>query len=334
MPSAHRAERKSHLHAVPEVRRRPRRKSSTTTSRSTVPGLWRHLARRGRDRDARARGPEQRPRVLRSTCSAWRKVSALPRPGDPVITPALVAEHGLTADEYERLVDMLGRDADVHRARDRQRALERALLLQAFAAAAPHAADQGAVRAAGPRRERRRHLDRRRAGGRVQDRVAQPSVRRRAVSGRGDRRRRHSARRVHDGRAADRDAQLAALRLARLARAFATCSPASSRASATTATASASRRSPARSSSIRRTRAIRSSTRCASAHARGGADSRRGAGRRQPDHRRRRAHGPRRHSRRVVRVGGSLGRRATPSARACRSAIRSPRSCCSRRRSS
>jgi phosphoribosylformylglycinamidine synthase len=32
-----------------------------------------------------------------------------PRPGDPEITPALVAEHGLTPDEYERLVNMLGR---------------------------------------------------------------------------------------------------------------------------------------------------------------------------------------------------------------------------------
>jgi phosphoribosylformylglycinamidine synthase subunit PurL len=36
-------------------------------------------------------------------------VTARPRPGDPVITPALVAEHGLTPDEYQRLVDMLGR---------------------------------------------------------------------------------------------------------------------------------------------------------------------------------------------------------------------------------
>jgi phosphoribosylformylglycinamidine synthase len=36
-------------------------------------------------------------------------VTALPRPGDPVITPALVAEHGLTPDEYQRLMDMLGR---------------------------------------------------------------------------------------------------------------------------------------------------------------------------------------------------------------------------------
>jgi phosphoribosylformylglycinamidine synthase len=32
-----------------------------------------------------------------------------PRPGDPTITPALVAEHGLTEDEYRRLVALLGR---------------------------------------------------------------------------------------------------------------------------------------------------------------------------------------------------------------------------------
>lgn len=32
-----------------------------------------------------------------------------PRPGDPTITPALIAEHGLTDGEYQKLVDMLGR---------------------------------------------------------------------------------------------------------------------------------------------------------------------------------------------------------------------------------
>ncbi len=36
-------------------------------------------------------------------------MTAVPRPGDPVITPALVAEHGLTQDEYQRLERMLGR---------------------------------------------------------------------------------------------------------------------------------------------------------------------------------------------------------------------------------
>ena len=32
------------------------------------------------------------------------------RPGDPAVTPALVAEHGLTSDEYVRVVGMLGRE--------------------------------------------------------------------------------------------------------------------------------------------------------------------------------------------------------------------------------
>ena len=36
-------------------------------------------------------------------------MTAFPRPGDPVITPPLVAEHGLTSAEYDRLVEMLGR---------------------------------------------------------------------------------------------------------------------------------------------------------------------------------------------------------------------------------
>jgi phosphoribosylformylglycinamidine synthase len=33
-----------------------------------------------------------------------------PRPGDPAITPALIAEHGLTTEEYQRLVEMLDRE--------------------------------------------------------------------------------------------------------------------------------------------------------------------------------------------------------------------------------
>jgi phosphoribosylformylglycinamidine synthase subunit PurL len=36
-------------------------------------------------------------------------VTVTARPGDPQITPALIAEHGLTSDEYDRLVAMLGR---------------------------------------------------------------------------------------------------------------------------------------------------------------------------------------------------------------------------------
>jgi len=36
-------------------------------------------------------------------------VTPMPRPGDPVISPALVAEHGLTQEEFDILVNMLGR---------------------------------------------------------------------------------------------------------------------------------------------------------------------------------------------------------------------------------
>ena len=37
-------------------------------------------------------------------------MTATARAGDPVISPALVAEHGLTPDEFQRLIAMLGRD--------------------------------------------------------------------------------------------------------------------------------------------------------------------------------------------------------------------------------
>ena len=37
-------------------------------------------------------------------------MTVIARPGDPKITPALVAEHGLTDDEFQRIVKMLGRE--------------------------------------------------------------------------------------------------------------------------------------------------------------------------------------------------------------------------------
>ena len=42
--------------------------------------------------------------------SAHRNHRVTPREGDPAITPALVAEHGITPFEYERLLGMLGRE--------------------------------------------------------------------------------------------------------------------------------------------------------------------------------------------------------------------------------
>jgi phosphoribosylformylglycinamidine synthase subunit PurL len=138
----------------------------------------------------------------------------MPRAGDPEITPALIKEHGITPDEYERGGGHARTHADVHRDRHRQRAVERALLVQALAPVlrtlpteAPWVlqgpGENAGVIAVG--RDRRR----------LQDRVAQSPQRGRTVSGRGHGRRRHPARRLHHGRAPDRPAQLAALRSAR-----------------------------------------------------------------------------------------------------------------------
>ena len=71
------------------------------------------------------------------------------RPGDPAVTPALVAEHGLTSDEYDAHGADAGARADVHRAGDRQRALERALLVQALTATAQDTAHHRPVHPAG-----------------------------------------------------------------------------------------------------------------------------------------------------------------------------------------
>ena len=105
--------------------------------------------------------------------------------------------------------------AQRRRAGDVQPAVVRALRLQALPEAAPAPADGGPAGADGTGRERRRGLDRRRVGGRVQGRVAQPSERGRAVPGRRDRGRRDPARRLRARGAADRGTRLAALRRAR-----------------------------------------------------------------------------------------------------------------------
>ena len=54
---------------------------------------------------------------------------------DVAITPELVKEHGLKPDEYQRLVDLIGRTPTLHRARHRLGDVERALLLQILAPA-------------------------------------------------------------------------------------------------------------------------------------------------------------------------------------------------------
>src|SRR4051812_26428906 len=76
--------------------------------------------RAGDDAPPRARvrpadRPTTRARRVQVDARAGARMSATtaskvsPRPGDPVITPALIAEHGLTEGEYQKLLDMLGR---------------------------------------------------------------------------------------------------------------------------------------------------------------------------------------------------------------------------------
>ena len=105
------------------------------------------------------------------------------------------------------------------------------------------APDAGQERRPGAGRERRHHRHRRRAGRRLQDRIAQPPLVHRALPGRGDGGRRHPARHLHHGRAADRPDGLAALRPARQPAGTGPSWKASSPASPPTATPSACRRS-------------------------------------------------------------------------------------------
>ena len=93
--------------------------------------------------------------------------------------------------------------------------VERALLLQVLENSSADAAHARPPRDPGPGRERRRHRHRRWLGLRVQDGEPQPPELYRAVSGRHHRRWRHPAGRLHHGRAADRLPQRAVVRRAR-----------------------------------------------------------------------------------------------------------------------
>ncbi len=53
--------------------------------------------------------------------------AAVPEP--ITITPQLLAQHSITAEEYDRILAALGRDTFAHRTRHLQRDVERALLL-------------------------------------------------------------------------------------------------------------------------------------------------------------------------------------------------------------
>ena len=220
--------------------------------------------------------------------------------------------------------------ADADRARHLLGDVERALLVQVLQGSSAHAADQGPAGDPGPGRECRRHRHRRRARLRVQDGEPQPPELHRALSGRGDRRRRHPARRVHHGRAADRLPQCAVVR----------------RSHASEDAASGVRRGRRhrrlrqfiRRADGRRLGALpcalrrqQSGQRHGGRHRREGQDFLRGRlRRRHADRLSRLQDRPRRHPRRLDGLGRVRRGLARPSARPCRSAIRSRKSCCSR----
>ena len=100
------------------------------------------------------------------------------------------------------------------RARDVQPAVVGALLLQALQEAPHDASDRRPCGLHGPGGERGRGRRRRRLGGCLQSRVAQPPERGRAVPGCGHRSRRNPARHLRARRPADRGARLTAVRRA------------------------------------------------------------------------------------------------------------------------
>ena len=161
--------------------------------------------------------------------------------------------------------------------------------------------------AAGAGRERRRRRRGRWARGRVQDRVAQSSLRRRAVPGRRDRGGRDPARRVHDGRAPDRDARFAALWIVgRAARAAPLCGRGQGRRRLRELCGRADRGRRGRVRSSVRGEPARQRDVCG-APPRGRVDPRGRRGDRESDPGRGRAHGARRDSRCVVRLRGPVG---------------------------
>ena len=155
----------------------------------------------------------------------------------PAITPNIIAEHGLTADEYKLILSIMGREPNL---------TELGIFSVMWSEHCSYKSSKvwlkklpttGPAGDPGPGRERRRDRYRRRARRRLQDGEPQPPLLHRALPGRGHRRRRHHARRLHHGRPADRQPERARASAAPTIRRRGTWWPAWSRASAATATA-------------------------------------------------------------------------------------------------
>ena len=152
------------------------------------------------------------------------------------ITPDLIAQHGITPEEYQRILAILGREPNftelgifsVMWSEHCSYKSSRVHLKTLPTAGAMHPARAG--------RERRCGGHRRRAGHRVQDGEPQPSLVHRAAPGCGHGRGRHHPGHLHHGRAAHRPPGSAALRAAHRTRRAASWRAAWWRGSRATAT--------------------------------------------------------------------------------------------------
>ncbi len=131
---------------------------------------------------------------------------------EPAVTVELAAEYGLSADEYQRMLEITGRTPSFTELGIFSVMWSEHCSYKSSQGLAEAVADDGAPCHLRSGRERRRDRHRRRAGRHLQDGKPQPPLLHRALSGCGDRSWRHPARRLHDGRAADRQHERAALR--------------------------------------------------------------------------------------------------------------------------
>jgi hypothetical protein len=170
----------------------------------------------GARRDAAPRGSGRSAdgRHRRQAAVRLDRGRLMPRP-ERDVNQELAREFGLSAEEYARVLDIMGRTPHADRTRRVQRHVVGTLQLQIVPRLAEAVADQTALGDPRPGRERRRGRYRRRPGRDLQDGKPQPPELHRALPGRRHRRRRHPARRVHHGRAPDRQPERAALRQTR-----------------------------------------------------------------------------------------------------------------------
>ena len=253
--------------------------------------------------------------------------------------PQPFRELGLKDDEYQRIREILGRrPTDAELAMYSVMWSEHCSLQVVQGAPAllrrDHHREDARGDAGGYRRERRRGRHRRRLGGHLQGRIAQPPVVRRAVSGRRHRGRRHRPRHHGDGRPSGRGDGPVAVRRRRCARhppRRRRRGPRHRRIRKLVGAAQHRRRDRLRRLLCRQSAGERAVRR---RPAQGGSAPGVRVGHRQQDHPVRCAHRSRRHRRGV---GAGVGdvrrrrerRRAERSCRRCRSATRSWRRCSS-----